>query len=724
MSILTSTDTIREARTATVSLKSSWSDDWEEVEFLWVDWVVWSASPTIPSAGLSWRYGIGMRQGETSFDTVEKQDVLQHYIKIEVEQGDGEDPLCWYGRIEEDARNPEGAMFEDGQRIATGPQTLVAYGLEILLERTRMITCQCASSAAMEKKLGHAIDFNAPNQSADNGNRTTVHGADGTYIFEGLDLKFADPWSSKDIVEYLLFYHAPRDANNTRKIPFQLDADAEKFLQSDDRPFVRTHGRTIKELLDEVMDRRRLVSYVLEVEDDTVKLRPFTFAEHMITLPDNRIIRANDSQQSYDFDTAVDIESATVRRSAAVLYNQVVVQGARIICCGTIAKIDNSLDKQWAAAAENEYRTAATGAGDYASLERAEQQKRNRDYRKQDHLQRVYAYYGLPPGDDWDGKVGDGEGAETNPLFPFEELDLDPQDHGAWVPASLVFERQLPLKTDHDYSENKIANDAVVDATPSEQHWEYRRPMVLIELKDQLNYDDTSRFAPVERLATCSGIEATGDGEGRTWCASVRMQEDNPGFVLRVSGAPQHAIDSGMFVPIDSTDEVHGNFVWHALVATIAMKAWQHVEGRWPSEKKLVQEAGDEDTIRRLWIDAGDKYQLHYVAPGTVVDLDDGELVKTTDGGFVHDDRDTLEALARVAYEWYGVERQTLQLTYLQAIGVAEIGDLVTTIGADETEEPIRTVVTEIRLDMGRSAEESHRTTISTQWAEMDVLQL
>ncbi len=114
---------------------------------------------------------------------------------------------------------------------------------------------------------------------------------------------------------------------------------------------------------------------------------------------------------------------------------------------------------------------------------------------------------------------------------------------------------------------------------------------------------------------------------------------------------------------------------------------------------------------------------MHYVAPGTVVDLADGKPVYA-DGGLIRDDRPLLEQIARVAYEWYGRRRQALTLTYVGASNLFRVGDLITTIGSGATEEPIRTVITEIRIDLARDQGETHRTTIQTQWAELDVLRL
>ena len=132
---------------------------------------------------------------------------------------------------------------------------------------------------------------------------------------------------------------------------------------------------------------------------------------------------------------------------------------------------------------------------------------------------------------------------------------------------------------------------------------------------------------------------------------------------------------------------------------------------------------GPQDAVRLLVIDAGRRAELHYVAPGTVVDTDDGQLERHA-GGFIRDDRPWLQDLARLAFEWYGRQRQAFTLSYRQASGLFYVGDLITTIGKAATLETVRTVITEVRIELAQSTNDVHRTSIRTQWAELDALQL
>jgi hypothetical protein len=98
---------------------------------------------------------------------------------------------------------------------------------------------------------------------------------------------------------------------------------------------------------------------------------------------------------------------------------------------------------------------------------------------------------------------------------------------------------------------------------------------------------------------------------------------------------------------------------------------------------------------------AGDEYRQDYVAPSTVLDVEtDGTLITSTGGGYVRDDTDKLNALARVAYEWWHQDRVVLSMATTQLTSDIQIGDFVETIGdpLHGHYEAINTVVTEVSI--------------------------
>ena len=213
-------------------------------------------------------------------------------------------------------------------------------------------------------------------------------------------------------------------------------------------------------------------------------------------------------------------------------------------------------------------------------------------------------------------------------------------------------------------------------------------------------------------MAPALGLE-----DGVKWSGSVRMQDDWPGIVVSVSGEPQHVIAAGEFVPLP-VDESPGQFDWRdGMWATVAMEVDKFAEGLWPENPAASQ------VIRRLIVDLGDDYRQHYVAEFTVVGIDkDGSKISTS-GGFVRDDSPRLQALARLIFEWYRTERQSLEISLGYVTAKLKVGQLVTTIGKDETLQTVNSVVTTVRYDFGETdagQTPTARMVVTTQFAEFD----
>jgi hypothetical protein len=718
----------RSAEAHRVYVKKKWLDDWEEVKHLYCDWLTIVAGPSISSAAFRWRHGVGMRPGEAAFATVDKLDKLRHFVKVEIDQADDEEgnpqePIRWFGWLDEEERMPDGVVAHAGATTPTGEQALLAYGLESILDRQEITTCWyldvTAPNNPKEIQIGRALEANGENRLDDRGNRSKDLGANETYLFAGnLAKDQCAYWSTKTLLEYLVAYHAPTDAAGNPVIRLKLHDTAGRYLPDWDKPTVQLHGRSLKQLLDELLDRRRLLGYTLEVEEtgtvdgDFIVVRPFTYADIDINLPSGNVFPSNDEQVEWVFDTAIDVERPTIRGSASQAFDQVVVTAGRIFCCGTISAKDGTLVAHWRPEEQTAYTREPEDFGVHPldPDDRALREQRMRDYRASDRLARVFAYFGLPP--TWDGKVKDGEEGTPHDLFPFTELGLDPEADGVWYIPDLRFAHTLPLKDD--------------DTTPDRLKWEYRKPLVLLKVKEPAARENT--YAEVDKLAAAAGIEECGAGAGRNWGCSVRVQPDAPGLILRVHGAEQYAIASEDFPVIMSTVlmENFGSFDWHDnLLATVALRADRMLEVAYPEEV-----TADVDVVRRLRIDgsrldASKRAELWWIAPGTVTSVEDGKLQRAyPEGKLLRDDRPLLRDLARQAYEWYARPRQTISVTYRQLLGIFSIGDLVVQVGYGDTVEPIRSVVTSVRIDLAQREGETHRTSVATQWGELDVLRL
>jgi len=701
-----------------VYTKTTWSGQWQLHPFLWCDWAIEAAAPQISSAQIRWRYGYGMQPGQVNFSQHTKAVLIGRYVKIQIDGVPTESTpnpgvVTWYGIVSQEINSPSGSLLVSGNDIAAGDQVFRCQGMEVLLARTRVSTSQIETvNQLAPNTLSRAVEFNGSKNSADSGNRSVARGPNRTYVFARTSAS-SRLWSAADIVRYLLEWHSPTDRFGNERIPFSLAAGAKSIITDLDQSRVPQHGRTVKEILDSVLDRRRLISYFVAVENDfNVVIKPFRFNAAPIVL-DNSILLPNANTLSLVISGSADIEDVSFRFEDGQRYDEIVVRGDRITSSYTISALDGTLAKHWDAALETAYNDGASGEGDYPVVaQRDDRKRRNKDFRASDQLARVYSHFGLL--DTWNGLVKDGEAGASNPYLPSTDPVYFPE---------LRFLPKLPLKSDHDYSASLIGSNAVVNNTPAGKQWEYLRPIVLLKLNDPGDTSGVTRYAHVDELAANADTPGTGDGAGRKWSCSFRMQDASPGIVLKVHGAPQHAIATVDFVaPDDSDDDVTGTIDWNDnLLATVAMKADVHVSARYPAGLPAT------DTIRRLEVDMGDTAQLHYVAPGTVVGINDGKLVRTTSGGYVRNDSLKLARLARVAYEWYSAVRQAFSLSVNQLITYVYIGDLLTTVQQDPLIEVINTPITEIKWEMPISDGEqasNFRTSFSTGFAELDISRL
>jgi hypothetical protein len=718
--ITLSDDIVRTAQTAAVYLRQFWAGTWTEKPFLYCDSASWVASPSIASAQLSWTYGRGVRQDETTVGTVTPLSIEGWWVKIVFDQGDDDD-LLWYGFVDEVTRHMGGDLVVASARVATGHQTFLCRGMEALLDRHIVRSAWCADGTA-EAQIHRGLEFNAPNRSDDAGNRSAAIGPRGFHLFSD-NLTTANKWATRHILDYLLEYHAPRDRQGAKAVTFKTHFDASLYLPNWDTPRLASHGRTTKHLLDAIMDRRRGLSYVVEVDSDTeeVMIRPFTFLDTDISVSGGHVLNQSNAQKSVDFQQTPDVASAMLRSVAGRTYHQVAAFGRQMIVCETIREGAGSIVAHWnTGALQTAYNAGASGEGDYpAAANRTERRQRNIEWRSAETYSRVYSHFG--PDDSWDSAI------QTNQVV-YADLGLNFQTDYLFYRPTQRFERTLPLKTDHVYPTAHVGGltlASVTDNTPSGKAWEYLRPIVAMTLHDDLP-GTSSKWAEVDKLSVAAGVEGTGDGHGRTFGCSVRMQNDALGFVLKVHGAPQWAIAKTDFTAPDDSDlggTYHpiGDYDWKDdLAATVASKADYFVSSAYP-ETVTAQT----DALRVLYLDASAKAGLEILVDDTMVDVQDGDRVESGSSTYyIRDDREMLEQIARIAHEWYAVVRQTLSVTWnqIENAGLFSIGDLITTIGADETEEDVRTVITSIRIAMAQSDQQFNRLTIETQWADLDLV--
>jgi hypothetical protein len=630
----------------------------------------------------------------------------------------------WYGTIEVVSDQTDGVRTEDGVTIPQGEQRFAAISLEGMLGR-RKINDSAVRSVGTVTHLARALEFNAGGV----GNRSAGR-FDGAFVF-GSDKATNEIWSVRDIVVYLIGRQATRSAGSDdpfdKALPIQLDRDAVFSLPDWDIPVIKAQGKTVAEILGQLIARQRLRTWWLEVLDVPnapdvgfpVLLKVRTLTPVAINLGANKKILANANQLAVNVDTA-STSNLKIKSSSLDQYDQVIVTGRRRRSCFTIAPADGTIVAGWSATLQTAYNAGASGAADYPlAAEIADREKRNTKARTAESLESVYARFALP--DDWDLFARDGEGGTAYPVFPDDDQPI--VSYAIYTPDIAIL-RSLPLLTGHDYSFTRRETSRwnidppETDVPPFEE----RPPLVVIP-----EPGDTSRFGRVQDMAAAAETE-----DSPVWSGIVRVPDDEPALIVRVSGKPQHVLAGGDFVPIDANDPAIGPSDWRELIFTVAINDDRFAEARYPAEVDDLDIERDE--VRTLNIPAGDSYKLDYLAPDTVVGIDptDGSLIRNTVGGWINDDRDKLLEIAKIAYAWYSTPRAAVVIDTSDIGAAINLGDLIVSVGDSSSpgDHQIATnsVVTSIGIQFPRSSgaspiNEAPRMSIATQFVNLDPLQ-
>ena len=235
----------------------------------------------------------------------------------------------------------------------------------------------------------------------------------------------------------------------------------------------------------------------------------------------------------------------------------------------------------------------------------------------------------------------------------------------------------------------------------------------------------SGRWQSIDTLGQLSEIERVDDEDNRNWSGSVRIPQDSRAIELTVQGRPQHVLAFTDFTPLASIDEEEGEHEWQDCIITICVEDDRHAEGSF-GESALP------DAHRVLLIDAGQRYKHDFIAEQTVVGIADDGTLQRANAGYLTDDTDELEDIAKLAHGWYGTPRYALQFeTHYMTSGLAR-GALIADLGIEwgdpnHYHPDINTVVTEIRITNNRTEEgepDLPRMRVTTGAGELDPMQL
>lgn len=709
----------RQPQTCTVSVREQWSEDWTAIDGLYCDRFTEAAGPDVTEALLKYNFG----RVEGTDGVVADREPLEingQYVRIELSQATEEDEEAaryWYGIVVDTTADRRGRLSSTFGDLISGQQVFHCRGLEFLLQR-KQVSSSFVLGSTGEIEVGRAIGFNLgagrPNDHVRHGNKSESPGERDAYIFAdnigvgGVVSEGAGTlWSVLDIITYLLHYQPPADVSGADQLNWTVPSGEDAVLLDKLYPTVAAEGKSLKDLLDEVIDRRRLVGWNIIVggESERPTINVFTFNADAVALPGGATIPANANQVTWYFDDDNVIQSAILAEDDSPRFDVVIVRGAPLTGTFTVANTTGAtpyadLIADWDSGLVTAYNDGASGATLYGTSLDTDRQALNQAFRADETFAKVFRSFIIDPA--WDGTVpGD---APACPDPDYEDESGNPStEHGSpfWYPGLRLLD-WLPLRTDYDYE--TVADFPASSSTIDGSQPNYLRPFAVAKLGDvYYRLDRPGRGILQAELLRDGGI---------TWAASVRMQDDCPGFFIDVMGAAQHVIAEADFTPADAADtaDEEAPIDWKDIAVTICCEFDQHVEVKCPPEP-LVSDA---DAIRELIINQP-HYRLDYLAPDTVIGVDDEGALKTSDGGYVRDDRAIMQDLARCAYTWYGQQRKAMTIVRHDLVCDYSIGDLITSVGSEGDPITVNSVVTKIDFNV-----KDQTVTVSTAYAELD----
>lgn len=682
-----------------------WSDAWVEIPFFDPLTVAYRVSPSMSSADLEYKFGRVMRRGELEPSLVEPLDApapfgvqLGDFVKIVISEGGSESPtqFLWYGVLVEQEKTLGG--ISEGVRY--GVQHWRAFGMEYLLSRVMVDKTYLRDfSSFYDNVIERAVGFNlgAGGEQAHElaGNR--LSGTNDPERFDN-DLD-GTKWTLYEIAKYLVENFHPTDLSGSAAVPFKVTTGvtAVQNMGLYSKPTLPAEGRTVKELLDQIADRRRMLAWTCLADDSEVTVRFFNMLDQSVTLPgDQGVLSSSESQSTWDFDSDNAFVDCRLLESEIPLAHEVIVRGERMTSTFTMSSSE-TLIAGWDAADLAQYNIGATLEAGYAALGWQEKQAANQRARESHRLRKVFRYFVLPA--NWNAVTVAGEEFAPHPVTNL------PVVHTV---AGLRALDRLPLRIDLDYTTLDDAKRTQHEQSKSD----YRAPLAVIAASGGYQYLDRPKSG---------SVAVRPDAGGRNWGGHVRMLDEAPGFEVQIPGEPAHVIAaSAEFTPQDDPDlgDVQPDLSWQNIQCTVCMEVDAYCEARWP----YPPVAGGENVAKRLYIYVPNA-RLDYLVKNTILSLDASGAAITAGGGWIRDDRPRLKALARIAYAWYGTPRKALAATVHRipagnVFGIT-LGSIITSIGTAPNEIPIGTMITEYVLDLVRGT-----TSIKTDFAELDVAKL
>ncbi|MBR9800257.1 hypothetical protein GYB59_00525 [bacterium] len=699
---------LHNARYSRVSINDALvtAEEWNVVEGLYVIELREDVAPDVGYCRMMWHAGFYTRWFDGELNVKKKPLSLERvYVKVEMLQPPDEtetslDPTAaaidepiveytWFGTIEVDELED---LLAGGNPPKTN-QILTAYDLKRDLENTIVDSAVLANLDADDVvRIGRGLTFNPSgyDEQSDLGNQYKAPidtDAGNTWVFQNRrwDPRTDDAadqpqrWDAYTAIDHLLTHHAPvQSGSSERELTCTwtlagLDdplgpTHPLRLVSWYDVADVRTDRRSLKNIIDDLVDRRRFVGWYVSGDDSgeefVATVHVFSFSDRDIELEGDEEIAANPDQVQLNLANVPEVQELPVINNATQRYDEVVVEGEYITSTFTATLIDPPNDEDiglrlvpgWSQEDEDAYLTAASESAGYDDLSEEEQAELNTAFRSDDRFRDVFSRFVV-----------------------FDEL-LETQQLGGEGPVTLTDEALDELTEDNisetfenaDSPGNQwISGARLLPMLPfvndPERPW-FREgePYLLVGIGngerdiwrygEQLNADGNRNWSlGLEMLPDAFGVRITvGQAGGQQLIAKDTFANGSP------AATPEHldpAITENGAIQFDDyiLDEEQSS-----MVVVVAMNWDRRVSQRVNLSPPNFTAA---KRTRRIYVPNA---RLDIVCPKTTGSITDsgGITYLSQNGAILRDDRPRLKAIAQAAAQWYGVRRQAVSIAY------------------------------------------------------------
>jgi hypothetical protein len=646
---------VKQKLQSVVRVKQNWSDPWETLPYsraVSVDAVVAGRS----SARFLRNYG--NIKWQEHIDTFRRYPVLSlenWFVQISTVQ-ESRERVIFVGIITDDTSN----IRESTGGTPTGDQVIEARGLEHLLDLLPIIGGVATKDGTTTFNIDQAPSFNGQGGFGLGliGNRTASPvAALGVNVFSSAGYV----WTNLDILQYVLTAFTPHP-----QVSFALSGQYSALDEIQTIHYLE--GLTIYQMLNHLVSKRRGLQWSVRTTGaGTANIHISTAFSSDVLLDGAVLVPANPEQFTVSADNYIDIPSFVRTRQQVNKADYIAVTGEAVKSCFTVSFTDSNLEAGWSAAQETAYKDDPTGAG------AAEQDAILADEaRRGDRNSATYQKFRIPL--DWDGNSGDGQGGLQSPALPV--LDFDGEISTA-TPAELfrfgkVFERMIPI-------EKSIIG-------PTGEVVEYKSPLYFMD-----DPENAGKFIALD--------EPAGDALSRP-PVMLRMSDTELSFNLRA--AVPHIVASANFDEATALAPTNTAPVYdfNSLVSTLFLSTDQKL--------KIVRAATENPSEQGRWVHIDvDGLELWYIADGTVIDIQDGELVSYVydefNNGILRDDRDRLKKVAAFAAGWYGENRSVGKMVISDIVRTVQPGAYIKTLVQGTRNEDVNAVVVRVSYRFGES---------------------